>query len=68
MDWTKKRRQKLRIVELPNEAIQAIVSCLERGSDAEVKRVGATIQVIEIKRKLKIKTPVTGQSDANRGE
>ena len=58
----------MRDINIPDDAIRAIKECLERGSDAEVKWVGNNIKVVEIRRKLKIKSAVIGLSEANRGE
>lgn len=58
----------MRDIHIPDDAIRAIEECLARGSDAEVKSVGNNIQVVEIRRKLKIKSAVIGLPEANRGE
>ena len=43
---------------IPPQAVEEIAQILARGSDAEVKRVHGEVVVVEIKRKLRIKTPI----------
>ena len=45
---------------LPPEVVAEIQRCLDRGNTVELKKVRGEIQVIEISRKLKIKTIATG--------
>lgn len=46
---------------LPPEVVMEIQKCLDRGNTVELKLVRGEIQVIEISRKLKIKTIATGR-------
>lgn len=49
---------------LPNE----VERILKNGSTVEIKLVAGEIQIIEIKRKLKIKIPLeTGQAEGQQG-
>jgi len=43
---------------IPDTVSKAIVDSLRRGNDVEVKKINGQIVVVEIKRKVKIKTSV----------
>lgn len=43
---------------IDNEAIQAIEAILKRGNNAEVRRKGDGIIVLEVQKKIKYQSPV----------
>lgn len=45
-------------LELPEKIVDAIFDALKRGNDVELKKVNGQIVVIEIQRKLKVKSPI----------
>lgn len=45
-------------LELPEKIVDAISDALKRGNDVELKKVNGQIVVIEIQRKLKVKSPI----------
>lgn len=45
-------------ITIPQTAVEEIAQILARGSDAEVKKVRGEVVVVEIRRKLRIKSPV----------
>jgi len=48
------------IVLLPQKVQEIIFECLKRGSTVELKKVNGEIVVVEIQRKVKNKTVITG--------
>lgn len=55
-------------IVIPPQAVQEIAQILARGSDAEVKKVHGEVVVVEIRRKLRIKTPAqTGAGEGQQG-
>jgi len=43
--------------ELPEKVVEAITEALRKGNDVELKKVNGQIVVVEIQRKLKVKSP-----------
>lgn len=43
---------------IDNEVIQAIEAILKRGNNAEVRRKGDGVVVLEVQKKIKYQTPV----------
>lgn len=43
---------------IDNEVIQAIEAILKRGNNAEVRRKGEGVVVLEVQKKIKYQTPV----------
>ena len=43
---------------IDNEVLQAIEAILKRGNDAEVRRKGDGVIVLEVQKKIKYQTPV----------
>lgn len=53
---------------IPPQAVDEIAQILSRGSDAEVKKVHGEVVVVEIRRKLRIKTPAqVGAGEGQQG-
>ena len=48
------------VTELPKEIQQAVLAILKRGNTAEIKRELNNFVVVEIDRKVKEKTAITG--------
>lgn len=46
---------------MPQEIIQAVLSILKKGNNAEIKKENGKIVVVEIQRKVKIKASASGQ-------
>ena len=46
---------------MDNETIEFIMQILKKGNTAEIKREQGQLVVVEIQRKVKIKTPINGQ-------
>ena len=52
------------IQTIPPEAWAEITACFARGSTVELKWIAGQVQVVEIRRKIKYKTPLaTGQAE-----
>lgn len=45
---------------MDNETIEFIMQILKKGNTAEIKREQGQLVVVEIQRKVKIKTPING--------
>lgn len=49
-----------RRIKMDNETIEFIMQILKKGNTAEIKREQGQLVVVEIQRKVKIKTPING--------
>ena len=45
---------------MPEEVIQMILTILKKGNNAEIKKENGKLVVVEIQRKVKTKTSITG--------
>lgn len=45
---------------MPEEVIQMILAILKKGNNAEIKKENGKLVVVEIQRKVKTKTSITG--------
>lgn len=50
----------MNVTSLPPEAAEQIVKIIRHGGDAEVKKINGNVVVIEVERKVRSKTAITG--------
>ncbi len=50
----------MNVNNLPAESAEQIIKIIRHGNDAEVKKINGQIVVIEIERKVRAKTSITG--------